>query len=105
MALEDALADADPEIDAILAQVQTEPLPEWVLERRETSELVGATLSSLTPEYRRALVDKYFDGKSVAEMAAASGKSVKATESLLHRSRTAFARIFELVARRRGGAA
>ena len=31
------------------------PLPDWILEQRETRELVGATLSSLSPDYRRAL--------------------------------------------------
>jgi hypothetical protein len=36
-------------------------------------------------------------------MALASGRSEKAVESLLVRARTAFARIFELIAKRRGG--
>ena len=103
LALEDALAESQGEIDDILARIESEPLPEWVLERRETRELVGATLSSLSPDQRRALTDKYLEGRSVAEMAALTGKSVKATESLLTRSRTAFAKVFELVARKRGG--
>ena len=47
--VEDLLAEADPDIDAILAAVDREPLPDWVLERGETQELVGATLSSLPP--------------------------------------------------------
>jgi RNA polymerase sigma-70 factor (ECF subfamily) len=103
MALEEVLDESDADIDAILAQVAREPLPEWVLEQRETRELVGASLSSLTPEYRRALLDKYVEGRSVREMAEGSGKSEKATESMLTRSRLAFARVFELLARRRGG--
>ena len=74
-----------------------------MLERRETADLVGATLSSLTPEYRAALVAKYVEGRSVADMAERSGKGLKATESHLHRARLAFARVFELLARRRGG--
>ena len=101
--LEDVLEESSGEIDAILARIEREPLPESVLERRETRELVGATLSSLAPEYRHALLDKYVEGRSVAQMAEACGKSVKATESLLTRSRLAFARVFELLARRRGG--
>lgn len=102
-ALADVLAEADPEIDAILADVDREPLPDWVLEREETRELVGATLSSLPPGYRDALLDKYVEGLSVAEMAARGGKGEKATESMLHRARLAFARVFQLLARRRGG--
>ena len=103
LALEDALAESEGEIDSILARIESEPLPEWVLERRETRELVGATLSSLSPDQRQALRDKYLEGHSVAEMAQRMGRSVKATESLLSRSRTAFAKVFELVAKRRGG--
>ncbi len=101
--LEEALENADPEIDAILAEVAREPLPAAVLERRETQELVGATLSSLPPEYRQALLAKYVEGLSTEEVAARAGKSAKAAESTLTRARTAFARVFELLAKRRGG--
>ena len=103
--IEDVLAEADEDIHAILADVAREPLPDWVLERAETQELVGATLSSLPPEYRTALLDKYVEGLSVAEMASRSGKGEKASESMLHRARVAFARVFELLAKRRGGVA
>lgn len=101
-ALEDVLEGADSEIDAILARVSSEPLPEWVLERKETRELVGATLSSLPPDYRRALIDKYVGGRSVSEIAAGVGKSEKAAESMLTRARVAFADVFELLSRKRG---
>lgn len=100
--IEDVLAEADADIDAILADVAREPLPDHVLERRETSELVGAALSSLPAEYQRALLDKYVEGRSTSDIARATGRSAKAAESLLTRSRTAFARVFELLARRRG---
>ena len=103
--VEDLLLEADPEIDAILAAVDREPLPEWVLERTETSELVGATLSSLPPDYRELLIGKYLDDLSVGEMAARRGKSEKAAESTLQRARLAFSRIFTLLAKKRGGIA
>jgi len=103
--LADALAEADADIDAILADVSREPLPDHVLERRETSELVGAALSSLPADYQRALLDKYVEGRSTAEIARSSGRTEKAAESLLTRSRTAFARVFELLAKKRGGLA
>jgi RNA polymerase sigma-70 factor (ECF subfamily) len=101
--LDDVLAGADAEIDAILAQIEREPLPLEVIERRETRDLVGATLSSLPPEYKRTLVEKYVEGRSLAEIAARAGKGEKATESLLTRARVAFARVFELLAKKRGG--
>jgi len=103
--VEDLLAETDPEIDAILAAVEREPLPDHVLERQETQELVGATLSSLPPEYREVLVGKYLDERSVNELAALGGRGAKATESLLFRARQAFGRVFTLLARRRGGLA
>ena len=37
------------------------------------------------------------------EMARRAGKGVKACESTLHRARLAFAKVFELVTRKRGG--
>jgi len=101
--LDDLLGQVDPEIDLILMGVETEELPESVLERRETRELVGATLSSLPPDYRQALLDKYVEELTVAEIAARAGKGEKAIESTLHRARTAFGRVFSLLARRRGG--
>jgi RNA polymerase sigma-70 factor (ECF subfamily) len=101
--LEDVLERSAAEIDDLLVRVASEPLPDWVLEERETRELVGATLSSLPLDYRQALLEKYVEGRSTAEVAALSGRSVKAAESLLTRSRLAFARVFELLARRRGG--
>jgi len=101
--LADVLDEADGEIHAILARVAEEPLPDWVLERQETADLVGATLSSLPPDYRRALVEKYVEGITVAEMATRAGKGEKAAESTLHRARVAFAKVFETVTKRRGG--
>src|SRR5262249_7126537 len=100
-----ALEEADPAIDAILAEIAREPLPDHVVDRAETRDLVGATLSSLPPEYARALVQKYVEGKSVAELARANNKGEKAVESLLTRARTSFARVFELLAKKRGGLA
>ncbi len=103
--LDDLLEEIDPEIERILANVEREPLPEAVLESKETSELVGAVLSSLPPEYRRALLAKYLEDLPVAEIARRTGKGEKAVESLLTRARTAFARVLALLANRRGGLA
>ncbi|MCY3004298.1 MAG: RNA polymerase sigma factor [Planctomycetota bacterium] len=101
--LSDVLDEASDDIDAVLARVSSEPLPDWVLERKETRELVGATLSNLPPDYRRALAGKYLKGESVAQISVALAKTPKATESLLTRARLAFAEVFELLAKRRGG--
>jgi RNA polymerase sigma-70 factor (ECF subfamily) len=103
--MEDLLEDADPEIESILSSIESEPLPDAVVEAKETAELVGATLSSLPPDYREALLDKYVEGRAVPEMARASGHGVKAMESRLHRARKAFSRVFQLLAKQRGGVA
>jgi len=98
----DLLDETDGEIEAILAEVDREPLPEWVLERSETRELVGATLSSLPPDYRSVLVAKYIDGQSVSEIGRGLGRGEKAAESVLSRARLAFSRVFQLLSKERG---
>lgn len=105
LALADVLADADPEVFDLLAELESDELPEWALEREETRALVGATLSSLSPDYREALLQKYVEGLSVKDMAARAGRSPKATESRLTRARVAFTRVFTVLNGRAGGAA
>ncbi len=101
----DLLDDSSGEIEAILARIEHDELPDDVLEAEETRMLVGATLSSLPPPYKHALLAKYVDGRSVDELARSCGKGLKATESMLHRARLAFARVFELLAKKCGGLA
>jgi RNA polymerase sigma-70 factor (ECF subfamily) len=103
--LSDLLTDSEGEIEAILSRVESEELPDELIEAEATRMLVGATLSSLPPPYKTALLEKYVDGRSVEEMARSSGKGFKATESMLHRARLAFARVFELLAKKSGGLA
>ncbi len=99
----DLLESADPQIFEVLAELESGPLPGWVLERKETAALVGATLSSLPPDYRTALLEKYVDELSVQQMAERRGKSAKATESTLTRARVAFSKVFQLLNGRAGG--
>lgn len=101
--LADVLVESDQEIHAILESVESEEVPQWILEQQETRDLVGATLSSLPPGYRSALQRRYVDEMSIPEISRLTGKGRKATESTLYRARVAFARILEHLARRRGG--
>jgi RNA polymerase sigma-70 factor (ECF subfamily) len=103
--LDRAIEEAEPEIDLILSEIQREAFPDQVLEAAETRELVGATMSSLPDDYREALLAKYVEGLSVDQMGLRAGKSEKAMESQLTRARNAFARVFELLAKKRGGLA
>lgn len=100
--MEEILDESSAEIDSILMKVEREPLPESVLEQKETRELVGAVLSSLPPHYRDVLLDKYVHELPVNAIAERTRRTPKATESTLTRARIAFARVFELLARKRG---
>jgi RNA polymerase sigma-70 factor (ECF subfamily) len=57
------------------------------LEHVEQGEMVRAALLCLDDDRRRVLLDKYAEGLSVAEIAARTGRSAKAVESLLSRAR------------------
>jgi RNA polymerase sigma-70 factor (ECF subfamily) len=60
------------------------------LEQRLRAESVARALGDLPARYEDVLRAKYLDGRSMAEIAAARGETVKAVESLLSRARQAF---------------
>jgi RNA polymerase sigma-70 factor (ECF subfamily) len=62
-----------------------------------TQENVLTVLANLKDEYRYILLSRYFENKSVEEISLAIGKSYKATESLLTRSREAFRKTFKQI--------
>jgi RNA polymerase sigma-70 factor (ECF subfamily) len=61
--------------------------PPDLLEGVERADMVRAALLCLGDDRRRVLLDKYAEGLSVAEIAARTGRSAKAVESLLSRAR------------------
>jgi RNA polymerase sigma factor (sigma-70 family) len=65
-------------------------VPDDVIEHLEQAAVVQAALLALPPERRRMLVDKYVEDLSVNQIAARTGKSPKAVESLLSRAREQF---------------
>jgi len=75
---------------AFQARVPDE-VTEWSAATRE--EVLGA-LGSVAATQRAALILRYLDGMSVEEVAAALGRSIHATESLLARGRDSFRRAF-----------
>jgi RNA polymerase sigma-70 factor, ECF subfamily len=66
------------------------PAPETDRQRREQAERIAQALSLLPQRYESVLRSKYVDGLTVADIAAASGESAKAVESLLTRARHLF---------------
>ena len=65
------------------------PSPETLALRAEDALQLRRAVLSLTPDQRDALLLKYTDGLSVAEIAQVLRKSEAAVTSLLHRARTA----------------
>jgi RNA polymerase sigma-70 factor, ECF subfamily len=61
--------------------------PPESIEGVERADMVRAALLCLPDDRRRVLLDKYAEGLSVAEIAARTGRSAKAVESLLSRAR------------------
>jgi RNA polymerase sigma-70 factor (ECF subfamily) len=61
--------------------------PPDLLEGRERADVVRAALLCLRDGSRTVLLAKYAEGRSVAEIAAQTGQSAKAVESLLSRAR------------------
>ncbi len=61
----------------------------------DVQETVIKVLADLSDEHRHLLMARYFENKSVDEISLQLGKSYKATESLLTRSRNAFRKKFK----------
>ncbi len=68
---------------------------ESVVDEQERSEQIAAALDGLLERQESVLRAKYFEGLSVAEIAAAWNETPKAIESLLSRARDAFRERFE----------
>ena len=68
-------------------------VPDDVIEHLEQAAVVQSSLLALPPERRQVLVEKYVEELSVAQIAARTGKSPKAVESLLSRAREQFRRL------------
>jgi len=67
------------------------PLPEHAAcPTARDGEAVAEALAGLPARYEAVLRAKYLDGRSVRDIAAATGESEKAVESLLTRARDAF---------------
>jgi RNA polymerase sigma-70 factor (ECF subfamily) len=67
----------------------TTPSPSALADQTERDAIIQAALNALPADYRMAVVLRYFEGVSGAEMAEAMGRSVKAVERLLARAKSA----------------
>ncbi len=97
------LLGSDEQIEAMLAKIEQQELPEEILMRAETEDLVGATMASLPPNYQALLTQKYVEQSAVQAIANRQGVSAKSVESTLTRARVAFRRTFGLLANKISG--
>ncbi len=72
-----------------LRKLDQAPLPDEIVQQKETQAVVRAALAQLPNHYRRVLVLKYVEAYSVTEISQDMGKSYKSIESLLVRARQA----------------
>jgi RNA polymerase sigma-70 factor (ECF subfamily) len=86
--------DIDRRLLACLERLATEPLPQDMLEKKETHDLVCATLASIPGNYRTILTLYYHRGLSLRDIASRTHKTEGAVKVLLHRARQAFKQTF-----------
>ena len=78
----------NPEIPE-LELIDSGPLPDELVEKEETKEVVRRALDSLPSHYQQVLILKYIDEMSAKEVGEVLGKSAKSVESLLDRAKLA----------------
>jgi len=65
-------------------------LPEEIMEREETGELVRMTLANIPGNYKQVLKEHYYYQKALKEIAKSREISEGAVKVMLHRARDAF---------------
>ncbi len=86
---------------ALFQAIDSRPLPDEILERKEARLRIGGVLASLPNGYREVLKRKYLDHQSMREIAIGLDKSEKAVESMLTRARESFRCAFGLLSDQR----
>jgi RNA polymerase sigma-70 factor (ECF subfamily) len=77
----------DGDISSYLETIDTEPLPDEILERKETAGIVRAALNRLQTKDQKVLKAKYIEGLSANQIARQMKISEKAVHNLLYRAR------------------
>ncbi len=85
-------ASVNGNISRYFEAIDTELLPDEVLERNETAAIVKMALSRLASKEQMVLRAKYLEGLSAQEIAGQIGVTEKAVHSLLYRARNSLRR-------------
>ncbi|HUT31237.1 MAG TPA: RNA polymerase sigma factor [Sedimentisphaerales bacterium] len=98
--LDDAALDAKL-ADAYL-QIDKQLLPQDILERVETADLVRIALGSIAPHYATVLRQRYYEKATAEQISKSLGSSAGAVRTLLYRARAAFKEAFLQLAKSAG---
>jgi len=86
------------DISGYVETIDSEPLPDEVLERKETAAVVKAALGRLASKEQEVLRAKYIEGLSARDICRRLGVTEKAVHSLLYRARISLRRELEQMA-------
>jgi len=86
------------DIEHYLEKIDAQPLPDEVLERRETSEIVRMALARLKSKEQAVLKAKYIEELSANDIALQMSITEKAVHSLLYRAKASLRRQLECLA-------
>jgi len=75
------------DISSYLAAIDTQPLPDEVLERQETALIVRSALSRLEAKEQAVLKAKYIEGLDARDISQQMNMTEKAVHSMLYRAR------------------
>jgi len=75
-------------------KLSSQPMPDEIVAGNETAELVEGTLANMPGVFAEILRVRYYQGKSIAQIAAVRNISESAAKVLLHRARKSFEKAF-----------
>lgn len=88
----------DGDISSYVETIDSEPLPDEVLEQKETAAFVKAALAGLASKEQNVLRAKYIEDLSARDIGRRLGITEKAVHSLLYRARISLRRELERMA-------
>ena len=89
----------DDHLAVIFDNLENELIPDDVLARKETQELVSVTLANLPQQYQEVLTAKYLENNSLAYIAERRQVSVDSVKSMLRRARSALRETFVTISK------
>lgn len=84
----------DAKLANAYSQIDRQLLPQDILERAETADLVRVALGSIAPHYAKVLRQRYYEKATAEQISKSLGTTAAAVRTLLHRARAAFKQAF-----------